>query len=117
MAGLGVLEVSDATFDQEVLKSEQPVLVDFWAEWCGPCKAIAPTVDALAAKYAGQLKVTKVNVDQNGATPSRYGIRGIPALLLFKGGKVADQIVGYVPQDVIEEKVQRLLASAPAGIA
>jgi thioredoxin 1 len=117
MAGLGVLEVNDATFDQEVLKSEQPVLVDFWAEWCGPCKAIAPTVDALAAKYAGQLKVTKVNVDQNGATPSRYGIRGIPALLLFKGGKVADQIVGYVPQDVIEEKVQRLLASAPAGIA
>jgi thioredoxin 1 len=117
MAGLGVLEVSDATFDQEVLKSEQPVLVDFWAEWCGPCRAIAPAVDALAAKYAGQLKVTKVNVDQNGATPSRFGIRGIPALLLFKGGKVADQIVGYVPQDVIEEKVQKLLASTPAGIA
>jgi thioredoxin 1 len=109
MAGLGVLEVSDATFDQEVLQSEQPVLVDFWAVWCGPCKAIAPTVDALAAKYAGQLKVTKVNVDQNGATPSRYGIRGIPALLLFKDGKVADQIVGYVPQDVIEEKVQKVL--------
>jgi len=109
MAGLGVLEVSDATFDQEVLKSEQPVLVDFWAVWCGPCKAIAPTVDALAAKYAGQLKVTKVNVDQNGATPSRYGIRGIPALLLFKDGKVADQIVGYVPQEVIEEKVQKVL--------
>jgi thioredoxin 1 len=109
MAGLGVLEVSDATFDQEVLKSEQPVLVDFWAVWCGPCKAIAPTVDALAAKYAGQLKVTKVNVDQNGATPSRYGIRGIPALLFFKDGKVADQIVGYVPQDVIEVKVQKML--------
>ena len=109
MAGLGVLNVTDATFDQEVLQSEQPVLVDFWAVWCGPCKAIAPTVDALAAKYAGQLKVTKVNVDQNGATPSRYGIRGIPALLLFKDGKVADQIVGYVPQDVIEEKVQKVL--------
>ena len=109
MAGLGVLEVSDATFDQEVLKSEQPVLVDFWAVWCGPCKAIAPAVDALAAKYAGQLKVAKVNVDQNGATPSRYGIRGIPALLFFKGGKVADQIVGYVPQDVIEEKVQKVI--------
>jgi len=112
MAGLGVLEVSDATFDQEVLQSEQPVLVDFWAVWCGPCKAIAPTVDALAAKYAGQLKVAKVNVDQNGATPSRYGIRGIPALLIFKGGKVADQIVGYVPQDVIEEKVQKVLGVA-----
>ncbi len=113
MAGSGVLEVSDATFDQEVLKSEQPVLVDFWAVWCGPCKAIAPAVDALAAKYAGQLKVAKVNVDQNGATPSRYGIRGIPALLFFKGGKVADQIVGYVPQDVIEEKVQKVIG-APA---
>jgi thioredoxin 1 len=114
MAGLGVLEVNDATFDQEVLKSDLPVLVDFWAVWCGPCKAIGPTVDAVAAKYAGQLKVAKVNVDQNGATPSRYGIRGIPALLLFKDGKVADQIVGYVPQDVIEEKVNRLLASAGA---
>jgi thioredoxin 1 len=110
MAGLGVLEVNDANFDQEVLKSEQPVLVDFWAVWCWPCKAIAPIVDGVAATYAGKLKVAKVNVDQNGATPSRYGIRGIPALLFFKGGKVADQIVGYVPQDVIEEKVKKLLA-------
>ena len=114
---MGVLEVTDATFDQEVLRSEQVVLVDFWAVWCGPCKAIAPVVDALAAKYAGQLKVTKVNVDQNGATPSRYGIRGIPALLFFKGGKVADQIVGYVPQDVIEGTIQKLLASAPVATA
>jgi thioredoxin 1 len=110
MAGLGVLEVSDATFDQEVLRNEQPVLVDFWAVWCGPCKAIAPIVDGIATTYAGKLKVAKVNVDQNAATPSRFGIRGIPALLFFKGGKVADQIVGYVPQDVIEEKIQRLLA-------
>jgi thioredoxin 1 len=110
MAGPGVVEVNDANFDQEVLRSEQPVLVDFWAVWCGPCKAIAPIVDNIAAAYAGKLKVTKVNVDQNGATPSRYGIRGIPALLFFKGGKVADQIVGYVPQNVIEEKVQKLIA-------
>ena len=110
MAGLGVLEVNDANFDQEVLQSEQPVMVDFWAVWCGPCKAIAPIVDGVAAAYAGKLKVAKVNVDQNGATPSRYGIRGIPALLFFKGGKVADQIVGYVPQDVIEEKVKKLIA-------
>jgi thioredoxin 1 len=110
MAGQGVLEVNDANFDQEALRSEQPVLVDFWAVWCGPCKAIAPIVDNVAATYAGKLKVAKVNVDQNGATPSRYGIRGIPALLFFKGGKVADQIVGYVPQDVIEEKVKSLLA-------
>jgi thioredoxin 1 len=110
MAGLGVLEVSDATFDQEVLQSEQPVLVDFWATWCGPCKALAPVVDVVAATYAGKLKVAKVNVDENGATPSRYGVRGIPALLFFKDGKVADQIVGYVPQDVIEEKIKSLLA-------
>jgi len=107
---LGVLEVSDATFDQEVLKSEQPVLVDFWAVWCGPCKAIAPIVDNMAVTYAGKLKVAKVNVDENGATPSRYGVRGIPALLFFKGGKVADQVVGYVPQDVIDEKIKNLLA-------
>ena len=110
MSGAGVLEVTDANFEQEVLQSEQPVLVDFWAAWCGPCKAIGPAVDVVAQNYAGKLKVTKVNVDTNGATPMRYGIRGIPALLFFKGGKVEDQIVGYVPQDVIEEKVKRLLA-------
>jgi thioredoxin 1 len=108
------MEVTDANFDQEVLKSEQVVLVDFWAGWCGPCKMIAPAVDSVATQYAGKLKVTKVNVDQNGATPSRYGIRGIPALLFFKDGKVADQIVGYVPQDVIEQKVQRLIAEPTA---
>lgn len=110
MAGEGILEVTDANFDQEVLKSEQPVMVDFWAVWCGPCKAIAPIVEGVAQTYAGKLKVAKVNVDQNGATPSRYGIRGIPALLFFKNGKVADQIVGYVPQNVVEDKIQHLLA-------
>jgi len=110
MAGPGVVEVSDATFDQEVLQSEQPVLVDFWAVWCGPCKAIGPIVDEIATKYVGKLKVAKVNVDQNTASPSRYGVRGIPALLFFKGGKVSDQIVGFVPQETIEEKVKNLLA-------
>lgn len=110
MAGLGVLEVSDATFEEEVLRSEQPVLVDFWAVWCGPCKAIAPTVDSIASKFAGKLKVVKVNVDQNSGSASRFNIRGIPALLFFKGGKVADSIEGWKPQDVIEEKVERLLA-------
>ena len=105
MAGLGVLEVSDATFDQEVLRSEQPVLVDFWAVWCGPCKAISPVVDSLAATYAGKLKVAKVNVDENGATPSRYGVRGIPTLLLFKGGQVVGQLVGNVPKDEVEKFV------------
>lgn len=110
MAAAGVVEVSDATFEQEVLRSAQPVLVDFWAVWCGPCKAIAPVVDSLATTYAGKIKVAKVNVDESSATPSRYGIRGIPTLLFFKDGKVADQVVGFVPQTVIEEKVQKLLA-------
>jgi thioredoxin 1 len=117
MAGIGVLEVSDATFDKDVLQSEQPVMVDFWAVWCGPCKAIAPIVDDLATTYAGKLKVVKVNVDQNSGTPSRYGIRGIPALLFFKGGKVADQIVGYVPREVVEEKVNRIQATAPTSVS
>ena len=116
MIGSGVLEVNDATFDREVLESEQPVLVDFWAVWCGPCKLIGPIVDQVAASFAGKLKVVKVNVDENSATPSRYGIRGIPALLFFKGGKVADQIVGYAPREVIEEKLNRVLALSPASV-
>jgi len=111
MAGLGVVEVNDSNFDQEVLRSELPVLVDFWAAWCGPCRAIGPYVDNVASAYAGKLKVAKVNVDQNGATPSRYGIQGIPALLFFKGGKVADQMVGLPPNpgEAINEKVKRLI--------
>jgi thioredoxin 1 len=107
MAGQGIFDVTDATFDQEVLQSEQPVLVDFWAAWCGPCKALGPVVDQVAAQYAGQLKVAKMDVDRNNATPMRYGIRGIPALLLFKGGKVADQIVGYVPKETIDKSLSR----------
>jgi thioredoxin 1 len=110
MAGAGVLEVTDATFDELVLQSEQPVLVDFWAVWCGPCKAIAPIIDAVAAKYAGQVKVAKVNVDGNSATPSRYGVSSIPALLFFKDGKVADQMIGYAPEEAIDKKIQKLLA-------
>lgn len=109
MAGQSVLEVNDANFEQEVLQSEQPVLVDFWAAWCGPCKALAPTVDEIATQYAGKLKVAKLDVDRNQATPMRYGIRGIPALLLFKGGKVADQIVGYVPKETIEKSIARVV--------
>jgi thioredoxin 1 len=109
MAVQSIVEVNDANFDQEVLQSEQPVLVDFWAAWCGPCKALAPIVDEVATAYAGKLKVAKMDVDHNQATPMRYGIRGIPALLLFKGGKVADQIVGYVPKDTIDRSISRVV--------
>ena len=113
MAVQSIVELRDIDFDQEVLKSEQPVLVDFWAAWCGPCKALAPAVDEVATQYAGKVKVAKMDVDRNQATPMRYGIRGIPALLLFKGGKVVDQIVGYVPKETIERSLARVIESAP----
>jgi thioredoxin 1 len=113
--GHSVADVNDATFEQEVLQSTTPVLVDFWAGWCGPCKALAPVVDEVAQQYAGKLKVLKMDVDHNASTPMRYGIRGIPALLFFKGGKVADQIVGYVPKDTIEKTVARVLSASASS--
>jgi thioredoxin 1 len=109
MAGNGIFEVNDANFDQDVLKSETPVLVDFWAAWCGPCRAIAPIVDELATEYAGKVKIGKMDVDRNSATPSRYGVRGIPTLLVFKGGQVKEQIVGYVAKEQIQKALDKHL--------
>jgi thioredoxin 1 len=110
MAGNGIMEVNDANFDQDVLKSDTPVLVDFWATWCGPCRAIAPIVEELAKDYQGKVKVGKMDVDANSATPMRYGVRGIPTLLVFKGGQVKEQIVGYVPKEKIKEALDKHLA-------
>ena len=94
MSSSDIQHVTDDTFDPEVLKSDTPVLVDYWAEWCGPCKAIAPVLDEVAKQYAGKLKVAKVNVDENQETPRKYGIRGIPTLMLFKNGAVEATKVG-----------------------
>jgi len=109
MAGAGMFEVTDENFDRDVLQASQPVLVDFWAAWCGPCKAIAPIVEEVATQYTGKVKVGKMDVDKNIATPQRYGVRGIPTLLLFKDGKVAEQIVGYVPKETIEKAITKVL--------
>src|SRR5574341_2638105 len=93
-----IVQVSDDNFESEVLLSNVPVLIDFWAPWCGPCKSIAPVVEELAREYEGRLKVAKINVDENPVTPSRYGVRGIPNLLILKGGAVKEQLVGAVPK-------------------
>ena len=110
MASDKITHVTDASFEQEVMKSSTPVLIDFWAPWCGPCKAIAPMVDEVAGDYAGRLKVVKINVDDNPETPSRFGVRGIPNLVIIKGGQVKEQIVGAVPKQHLVRAVDNALA-------
>jgi thioredoxin 1 len=108
MASNDVVVLQDSTFEQEVLKSETPVLVDFWAVWCGPCKAIAPVVDDLAARYKGKLKVAKMDVDQHQGVPQQYGIRSIPTLLVFKGGRVVDTVIG-ADKTRLEDSVKKAI--------
>ncbi len=105
MAGNNTLTFTDNSFDTDVINSDVPVLVDFWAEWCGPCRMMSPTVDALATDYAGRLKVGKLNVDENGGTAMRYQVRGIPMLLLFKDGKVVDQRVGAMGKAEVQKMI------------
>jgi thioredoxin 1 len=107
MAGNGIIEITDDNFDRDVLKSEQLVMVDFWAAWCGPCKALAPIVDEVASAYSGKVKIGKMDVDRNAATPQRYNVRGIPTLLIFKDGKVQEQIVGYVAKETIQKALDK----------
>jgi thioredoxin 1 len=112
MASENTLNFTDAAFEKDVLNSDLPVLVDFWAPWCGPCKAMGPTIDALATEYAGKIKIGKINTDENPATAMRYQVRGIPTLLLFKGGKVVDQRVGAMPKQDLQKVLE---PHAPQG--
>ncbi len=105
----GVVDVTDASFDSEVLKSDVPVLVDFWAPWCGPCRAIAPIIEELAKEYSGKLKVAKVNVDNNPKAPQNYQVRGIPNLIVFKNGELQEQIVGAVAKQEIVNAIKKVL--------
>jgi thioredoxin 1 len=109
MASENVCTFTDDNFDKEVLQSEIPVLVDFWATWCAPCKAIAPLIDSIASEYEGRIKVGKVNVDDNPATPGKYGVRGIPTVILLKDGKVLDQVVGAIPKAQLEALINKAL--------
>ncbi len=104
-----VLEINDSSFETDILKSDKPALVDFWAAWCGPCRAIAPVVKELAGEYADRLNVAKMNVDENPTTPGKYGIRAIPTLLFFKDGKLVDQVTGAVSKNIIESSIKKIL--------
>ncbi|MFZ5761615.1 MAG: thioredoxin [Thermodesulfobacteriota bacterium] len=109
MASDKVVQLSDAAFEAQALQADMPVLVDFWAPWCGPCKAIGPVIDELAADFDGKIKVCKMNVDDNPATPGKYGIRAIPTLILLKGGKVVEQVTGAVGKSQLVAMIQKAL--------
>lgn len=104
-----LLHVTDGDFDKEIMDSELPAMVDFWAEWCGPCKMVGPVVEELATQYAGKIKIAKMNVDENRETPARFGIRNIPTMILFKGGQVSQTIVGAYPKSHIDGELKKLL--------
>lgn len=104
-----ILEVTDENFESEIMQSETPAMVDFWAAWCGPCRMVAPVVEELATQYQGKIKVAKMDVDQNRQTPAKFGIRNIPTLILFKDGEVAQTIIGAQPKSSIEEGLKKLL--------
>jgi thioredoxin 1 len=106
MAGKSTMEVSETTFDSEVIQSQQPVVVDFWAEWCGPCKRIAPMLEELATEFAGRAKIAKVDVDSNQTLAARFGIRSIPTLLFFKEGRVVDTVVGVDAKQNIKKRIE-----------
>ncbi|HAR64018.1 MAG: thioredoxin [Candidatus Margulisiibacteriota bacterium] len=106
---MSVIQVTDATFEQEVLKSDKPVMVDFWAPWCGPCRMIAPVVEGIANEYEAKLKAAKLNTDDNSTTAAEYGITGIPCLVFFKDGKEVERLVGFLPKEHIEKKVQNII--------
>jgi thioredoxin 1 len=103
------IAVSDNTFDSDVIKSDTPVLVDFWAPWCGPCVAIGPVLDDLASEYGGRIKVAKMNVDENPNIPAQYGVRSIPFMVMFKGGEVVDSVVGAVPKNKLKDMIEKTI--------
>jgi thioredoxin 1 len=110
MASDAIIELSDSTFESEVVNSDVPVLVDFWAPWCGPCRAIAPIVEEISSSYGEKIKVGRMNVDENQSTTMKFGIRSIPTIMMFKGGEAVDQIIGAVPKGEIERVVDKSLA-------
>lgn len=109
MASDKVVQLTDDSFESEVKQSSVPVLIDFWASWCAPCKAIGPVIDQLADEFEGKVKICKLNVDENPATPGQFGVRGIPTLILFKDGEVVDQVVGAVPKNQLEGLIKKAL--------